>query len=103
MISPVDIKQLCYYKNLLMVFQFAVLLDTMKEIEKIVEIFLRNVKTMNKDRRIAHLESINLRYAKTLGFGDDKVQLAMQTYEMVSFFDLSIIFAPFYFFLPYFD
>ncbi|GAB1604541.1 inhibitor of growth protein 4-like isoform X2 [Argonauta hians] len=57
--------------------------DTMKEIEKIAELFLRNVRTMNKDNRLAHLDSINLRYNKSLGFGDDKVQLAMQTYEMV--------------------
>lgn len=57
--------------------------DTMKEIEKIAEIFLRNVRTMNIERRLAHLNSINSQYNKSLGFGDEKVQLAMQTYEMV--------------------
>ena len=58
----------------------------MKEIEKIAELFLRNVRTMNVECRLAHLNTINSQYNKSLGFGDEKVQLAMQTYEMVSSF-----------------
>ena len=38
---------------------------------------------MESDKRTNHLDSIQKLFNKSKEFGDDKVQLAMQTYEMV--------------------
>jgi len=38
---------------------------------------------MTGDVRKEHLEKIEKLFGKSKEFGDDKVQLAMQTYEMV--------------------
>ena len=38
---------------------------------------------MESDKRSGHLDGIQKLFNKSKEFGDDKVQLAMQTYEMV--------------------
>ncbi|PIK37211.1 putative inhibitor of growth protein 4, partial [Apostichopus japonicus] len=45
--------------------------------------YLKNVKNLNPEQRASRLTKINAAFAKSREYGDDKVQLAMQTYEMV--------------------
>lgn len=42
------------------------------------------MKTLSSDQRVEHLQKIQSAYNKCKEYSDDKVQLAMQTYEMVS-------------------
>ncbi|XP_033764024.1 inhibitor of growth protein 5-like [Pecten maximus] len=57
--------------------------DLMKDIDILADDYLVNVRGMTTDKRTEHLDSITNLYSKSKEFGDDKVQLAMQTYEMV--------------------
>ncbi|XP_064459479.1 inhibitor of growth protein 5-like [Ornithodoros turicata] len=54
-----------------------------KNIEKLTGTYLTNVKTYTNCERAEQLESIRKLYEKSKEYADDKVQLAMQTYEMV--------------------
>jgi len=58
--------------------------ELLKEIDMFAEDYLNNVRTMSGETRKEHLEKIEKLFSKSKEFGDDKVQLAMQTYEMVS-------------------
>lgn len=42
------------------------------------------MKNLASAQRVEHLQKIQNAYSKCKEFSDDKVQLAMQTYEMVS-------------------
>jgi len=42
------------------------------------------VRSMDAANRTSHLKKIENAFVKSREYGDDKVQLAMQTYEMVS-------------------
>jgi len=55
----------------------------LKEIDALAEDYLNNVRTMSGEMRKEHLSKIQQMFGKSKEFGDDKVQLAMQTYEMV--------------------
>ena len=55
----------------------------MKDIDKLAKEYLHNVRGMSTDGRSEHMDSIQKLFGKSKEFGDDKVQLAMQTYEMV--------------------
>jgi inhibitor of growth protein 4 len=57
--------------------------NLLKEIDGLAEDYLNNVRTMNGEMRKEHLANIQKLFSKSKEFGDDKVQLAMQTYEMV--------------------
>lgn len=46
--------------------------------------YISTVKTLSAEQRVAHLQKIQNAYSKCKEYSDDKVQLAMQTYEMVS-------------------
>lgn len=54
------------------------------EIEKLAEEYVATVKNLASEQRVEHLQKIQNAYSKCKEFSDDKVQLAMQTYEMVS-------------------
>lgn len=54
------------------------------EIDKLAEEYIANVKNLASEQRVEHLQKIQNAYSKCKEFSDDKVQLAMQTYEMVS-------------------
>ncbi|EEC10470.1 conserved hypothetical protein [Ixodes scapularis] len=54
-----------------------------KNIEKLSHTYLNNAKTYTASERSEHLENIRKMFEKAKEYGDDKVQLAMQTYEMV--------------------
>lgn len=54
------------------------------DITKLAEEYIANVKNLASEQRVEHLQKIQNAYNKCKEFSDDKVQLAMQTYEMVS-------------------
>ncbi|XP_077509180.1 inhibitor of growth protein 5 [Amblyomma americanum] len=54
-----------------------------KNIEKLSQTYMNHAKTYTASERCEHLENIRKMFEKAKEYGDDKVQLAMQTYEMV--------------------
>lgn len=54
------------------------------EIDKLAEEYITNVRNLAPDQRVEHLQKIQNGFSKCKEYSDDKVQLAMQTYEMVS-------------------
>ena len=59
--------------------------DLLTEVDKLADEYLSSVRHMSPDKRTGHLQNIHVKFGKSRDFGDDKVQLAMQTYEMVGF------------------
>ncbi|XP_033642650.1 inhibitor of growth protein 4-like [Asterias rubens] len=57
--------------------------DLSQDIDKETGLYIGNVKTWTPDERVDALKKIEKAFAKSREFNDDKVQLAMQTYEMV--------------------
>lgn len=55
----------------------------MKTIDRVAEDYLDNMKHYSKDKKKETLAEIQKYFDKTKEYGDDKVQLAIQTYEMV--------------------
>ncbi|XP_030647345.1 inhibitor of growth protein 5a isoform X3 [Chanos chanos] len=53
------------------------------EIDKLAEEYIANVRNLASEQRVEHLQKIQNAYSKCKEYSDDKVQLAMQTYEMV--------------------
>lgn len=45
--------------------------------------YISNARTLSSEEKLGLLKQIQEAYGKCKEFGDDKVQLAMQTYEMV--------------------
>lgn len=56
------------------------------EIDKLKAEFFANFKTMDNESRMAQIKLIDRKYDKVKQLSEEKVQLANQTYEMVSFF-----------------
>ncbi|XP_074654232.1 inhibitor of growth protein 5-like [Tubulanus polymorphus] len=57
--------------------------DVLKNIDELCDDYLMNVKSMEPEKRASRLTDISEMFNKSRDYGDDKVQLAMQTYEMV--------------------
>ncbi|XP_076328499.1 inhibitor of growth protein 5 isoform X1 [Tachypleus tridentatus] len=57
--------------------------ELLKNIDIIAEEYLKNVRNLSPEQKTHHMEKIQKLFEKTKEYGDDKVQLAMQTYEMV--------------------
>uniref|UniRef100_A0A4W2DRK1 Inhibitor of growth family member 5 n=1 Tax=Bos indicus x Bos taurus TaxID=30522 RepID=A0A4W2DRK1_BOBOX len=57
--------------------------DKKAEIDILAAEYISTVKTLSSDQRVEHLQKIQSAYNKCKEYSDDKVQLAMQTYEMV--------------------
>ncbi|XP_067159003.1 inhibitor of growth protein 4 isoform X3 [Apteryx mantelli] len=57
--------------------------DLKSEIDKLATEYISNVRTLSSEEKLGLLKQIQEAYGKCKEFGDDKVQLAMQTYEMV--------------------
>ncbi|KAL0277087.1 UNVERIFIED_CONTAM: hypothetical protein PYX00_004490 [Menopon gallinae] len=55
----------------------------MRAIDSLADQYLRNVMTMSQEKRKELMESIQSQFNKAKEYGDDKVQLAIQTYELV--------------------
>ncbi|XP_066565100.1 inhibitor of growth protein 5a [Amia ocellicauda] len=53
------------------------------EIDKLAAEYIANVRNLASEQRVEHLHKIQTAYSKCKEYSDDKVQLAMQTYEMV--------------------
>ncbi|XP_023646305.1 inhibitor of growth protein 5a isoform X2 [Paramormyrops kingsleyae] len=53
------------------------------EIDKLAAEYIANVRKLASEQRVEHLQKIETAYRKCKEYSDDKVQLAMQTYEMV--------------------
>lgn len=57
--------------------------ELLKEIDTLKCDYLTNLKTMDTETRLAQMRLIEKKYEKCKELGDEKVQLANQTYEMV--------------------
>lgn len=57
--------------------------DKKAEIDSLAAEYIESVKNMLPEERVEHLKKIQSAYSKCKEYSDDKVQLAMQTYEMV--------------------
>ncbi|MBV99912.1 Inhibitor of growth protein 4, partial [Eschrichtius robustus] len=57
--------------------------DLKAEIDKLATEYMSSARSLSSEEKLALLRQIQEAYGKCKGFGDDKVQLAMQTYEMV--------------------
>lgn len=55
----------------------------MKDIDKLADDYLRNTKKESSEKRKEQLAHIQSLFNKAKEYGDDKVQLAIQTYELV--------------------
>lgn len=59
-------------------------LDLKGQIDSLAREYTTNARTLSPEQKLSLLRQIQQSYGKCKEFGDDKVQLAMQTYEMVS-------------------
>lgn len=66
------------------------LVDLKGQIDSLAKEYTANARTLSSEQKLSILRQIQQSYSKCKEFGDDKVQLAMQTYEMVSIFILLI-------------
>uniref|UniRef100_A0A8C7C640 Inhibitor of growth family member 4 n=1 Tax=Neovison vison TaxID=452646 RepID=A0A8C7C640_NEOVI len=57
--------------------------DLKAEIDKLATEYMNSARSLSSEEKLALLKQIQEAYGKCKEFGDDKVQLAMQTYEMV--------------------
>ncbi|MGH0166091.1 UNVERIFIED_CONTAM: hypothetical protein FKN15_050300 [Acipenser sinensis] len=57
--------------------------DLKGEIDGLATEYTANARTLSSEQKLSLLRQIQESYTKCKEFGDDKVQLAMQTYEMV--------------------
>ncbi|XP_036371703.1 inhibitor of growth protein 4-like isoform X2 [Megalops cyprinoides] len=57
--------------------------DLKGQIDSLAREYTGNARTLSSDQKMSLLRQIQQSYGKCKEFGDDKVQLAMQTYEMV--------------------
>ncbi|KDR17905.1 hypothetical protein L798_08212, partial [Zootermopsis nevadensis] len=55
----------------------------MRNIDRLADEYLRNVKTLPPDKKKEQMSNIQSLFNKAKEYGDDKVQLAIQTYELV--------------------
>lgn len=58
-------------------------LDELKAVDKLSAEYLKNVHYLSAAEKSEAMEKIQKIFRKAVAYGDDKVQLAMQTYEMV--------------------
>ena len=58
--------------------------DILKNIDRMADDYTRDVYKMPREKRGEMVKKIETLFEKSREYGDDKVQLAMQTYEMVS-------------------
>lgn len=57
--------------------------DVMRKIDKMADEYLQNIKCMPAEKRKEKMSEIQSQFNKAKEYGDDKVQLAIQTYELV--------------------
>lgn len=59
--------------------------ESLLEIDKLKNEYLTNFKSYDNETRLAKMKIIDKKYEKIKQYGDEKVQLANQTYELVKF------------------
>ena len=59
-------------------------LELLKQIDKMANDYLTKVRSMAGEQRKEQLNNIQKLFNQSKKFGDEKVQLALQTYEMVN-------------------
>lgn len=57
--------------------------ELMQNIDRQASVYLSNVRSMGSDKRKDQMDKIQEQFNKAKEYGDDKVQLAIQTYELV--------------------
>lgn len=57
--------------------------NLMKSIDRMAGEYLKQVRTLPPDKRKEQMNHIQNQFNKAKEYGDDKVQLAIQTYELV--------------------
>ncbi|TRY96203.1 hypothetical protein DNTS_009404 [Danionella cerebrum] len=57
--------------------------DLKGQIDSLAREYTSNARTLSSEQKLSLLRQIQQSYGKCKEFGDDKVQLAMQTYEMI--------------------
>jgi inhibitor of growth protein 4 len=55
----------------------------MQNIDRLADEYLRNAKTLTPEKKKEQMSNIQSLFNKAKEYGDDKVQLAIQTYELV--------------------
>lgn len=60
--------------------------ELMKQIDKLGDDYLNNIKIYSTEKKKEHMNEIQKLFNKAKEYGDDKVQLAIQTYELVRTF-----------------
>ena len=65
--------------------------DLRSEVETSSHEYRDQVRELNKEERKQRLNKIQELFKKAMEYSDDKVQIAMQMYEMVSRLDTSLI------------
>ena len=56
----------------------------MKEIDDLAEDYLKVISQSSTEKRKDQMEKVQKHFNKAKEYGDDKVQLAIQTYELVT-------------------
>lgn len=62
---------------------FVFLSEEIKTIDRLTAEYLQNIFEYTAEEKYDRISQIRKYFKKALDYGDDKVQLAMQTYEMV--------------------
>lgn len=57
--------------------------ELMRNIDKLADDYMSNVKGYSVEKKSETMTSIQRQFDKAKEYGDDKVQLAIQTYELV--------------------
>merc|ERR1712002_827994 len=57
--------------------------DVMRNIDELADDYLVNVKSLSPEKKTDQLNKIQKMFTRAKEFSDDKVQLAIQTYELV--------------------
>lgn len=59
--------------------------ELMRNIDKVADEYMSNIRGYSNEKKSDTLNSIQRQFDKAKEYGDDKVQLAIQTYELVSY------------------
>lgn len=57
--------------------------SVMRNIDKLADDYLHNIKALSNEKKKEGMADIQSQFNKAKEYGDDKVQLAIQTYELV--------------------
>lgn len=63
--------------------QYVLSAELMKQIDQLTESYLTGVQKMAGEKRKEHLNGIQKLFDQSKKFGEEKVQLALHTYELV--------------------